>query len=102
VLAQLGAVEHQDVGIEVACSTRLSAARTTRTGVTVSHAKINIRMKPKINANMARIITASSQRGLIALFLSPLVPRRHRRSGRRLRCSSTVSCLVGIVAARAP
>ena len=33
------------------CSTWLSAARTTRTGVAVSHDTIHIRMKPKSSAN---------------------------------------------------
>ena len=42
------------------CSARLSAARTTRTGVAVSHDKIHIRMKPKINAAIATIITATA------------------------------------------
>ena len=40
-------------------STRLRAARTTRTGVAVSQDRIHIRMKPNTSANPARIMTAT-------------------------------------------
>ena len=39
------------------CSTRLSAARTTRTGVAVSQDRIHISTKPKINVALDTIIT---------------------------------------------
>ena len=60
-LAEFGAVEHHQVAARSPCSTRLSAARTTRTGVAVSHARIHIRMKPKISAAIATIITADRE-----------------------------------------
>jgi hypothetical protein len=42
------------------CSTRFNAARTTRTGVAVSHDRIHIRMKPKTSANRARTTMAQA------------------------------------------
>jgi hypothetical protein len=42
------------------CSTCLSAVRTTRTGVAVSHDTVHIKMKPTSSATIAKIHTATA------------------------------------------